>query len=206
MKGFKDSSNKFHPITQTKGVRKSRDQKAKQQGIRIERKAREIDGIDQVNSILPKNDIAISAIRTINELVRNKKFRTDPENITGKIDGRVMLDDYTVILNRIDEVERNSFGRGRVFRINNADFLELYLKRVARDAKEKGLLKNMKVDDLFFNAEFFTSREPDSPVLIRIKKNTTYAIAPFVDQEDLKKTVMKQVMKERTIEKELAGL
>ncbi len=37
MKGFKDSSNKFHPITQTKGVRKSRDQKAKTQGIRLQR-------------------------------------------------------------------------------------------------------------------------------------------------------------------------
>ncbi len=37
MKGFKDSSNKFHPITQSKGVRKSRDQKAKTQGIRLQR-------------------------------------------------------------------------------------------------------------------------------------------------------------------------
>jgi hypothetical protein len=35
MKGFKDSNNKFHPITQSKGVRKSRDQKTKVQGIRI---------------------------------------------------------------------------------------------------------------------------------------------------------------------------
>ena len=35
MKGFKDSNNKFHPITSTKGVRKSRDQKAKQDGVKI---------------------------------------------------------------------------------------------------------------------------------------------------------------------------
>jgi hypothetical protein len=40
MKGFKDSNNKFHPITQSKGVRKSRDQSAKITGVKIERKAR----------------------------------------------------------------------------------------------------------------------------------------------------------------------
>jgi len=38
MKGFKDSNNKFHPITQSKGVRKSRDQTAKTIGIRLKRK------------------------------------------------------------------------------------------------------------------------------------------------------------------------
>ncbi|MCP6727439.1 MAG: hypothetical protein KJI69_05520 [Patescibacteria group bacterium] len=37
MKGFKDSNNKFHPITQSKGVRKSRDQKVKQEGVRMKR-------------------------------------------------------------------------------------------------------------------------------------------------------------------------
>lgn len=42
MKGFKDSSNKFHPITDSKkGVRKSRDQSAKSQGVKLERKARD---------------------------------------------------------------------------------------------------------------------------------------------------------------------
>jgi len=35
MKGFKDSSGKFHPITEYKGVRKSRDQKAKTKGVKI---------------------------------------------------------------------------------------------------------------------------------------------------------------------------
>lgn len=38
MKGFKDSNNKFHPITQSKGVRKSRDQSTKTEGIRLKRK------------------------------------------------------------------------------------------------------------------------------------------------------------------------
>lgn len=45
MKGFKDSSNKFHPITDyKKGVRKSRDQSAKTQGVKITRNARVITG------------------------------------------------------------------------------------------------------------------------------------------------------------------
>jgi len=36
MKGFKDSNNKFHPITDNKkGVRKSRDQKVKTEGVKI---------------------------------------------------------------------------------------------------------------------------------------------------------------------------
>jgi len=41
MKGFKDKNNKFHPITDYKGVRKSRDQTAKSAGVKI-RKQRDI--------------------------------------------------------------------------------------------------------------------------------------------------------------------
>jgi len=41
MKGFKDSSGKFHPITDYKGVRKSRDQKTKTEGVKI-RKDRDV--------------------------------------------------------------------------------------------------------------------------------------------------------------------
>ena len=37
VRGFKDSNNKFHPITQSKGVRKSRDQSTKTEGIRMKR-------------------------------------------------------------------------------------------------------------------------------------------------------------------------
>lgn len=36
--GFKDSSGKFHPISTGKGVRKSRDQKAKQHGVKLRKK------------------------------------------------------------------------------------------------------------------------------------------------------------------------
>ncbi len=42
MKGFKDSNNKFHPITQSKGIRKSRDQSAKIDGVKIQRKKRSV--------------------------------------------------------------------------------------------------------------------------------------------------------------------
>jgi len=41
--GFKDSSGKFHPITTYKGVRKSRDQKAKTQGVRLKHVERIFD-------------------------------------------------------------------------------------------------------------------------------------------------------------------
>ncbi len=36
MKGFKDSSGKFHPIKDYKGVRKSRDQSSKTQGVKYD--------------------------------------------------------------------------------------------------------------------------------------------------------------------------
>ncbi len=45
--GFKDDSGKFHPITQSKGVRKSRDQKAKTKGVKVnKRKTRQIMQLD----------------------------------------------------------------------------------------------------------------------------------------------------------------
>jgi len=46
--GFKDKDGKFHPISSYKGVRKSRDQKAKQQGVKIKpRKQRMVAKIPQ---------------------------------------------------------------------------------------------------------------------------------------------------------------
>ncbi len=51
MKGFKDSSNKFHPITQTKGVRKSRDRKAKTKGIKIESRIRKKSAIAEETTL-----------------------------------------------------------------------------------------------------------------------------------------------------------
>lgn len=41
MKGFKDSSGKFHPITNNNGVRKSRDQTTKTEGVRMKRNQKE---------------------------------------------------------------------------------------------------------------------------------------------------------------------
>jgi len=43
LKGFKDSNNKFHPITSSKGVRKSRDQNSKQQGVKIRKQRTQND-------------------------------------------------------------------------------------------------------------------------------------------------------------------
>ena len=45
MKGFKDSSGKFHPISDSKGVRKSRDQSTKTQGVKLVRKARTVSNL-----------------------------------------------------------------------------------------------------------------------------------------------------------------
>ncbi len=50
LKGFKDSSGKFHPITDYKGVRKSRDQSAKLQGVKIDRKKRYKKDIEDIIS------------------------------------------------------------------------------------------------------------------------------------------------------------
>jgi len=45
MKGFKDSSGKFHPITEYKGVRKSRNQSTKTEGVKV-RKAKTQEWMD----------------------------------------------------------------------------------------------------------------------------------------------------------------
>ena len=47
MKGFKDKSGKFRPTENKNGVRKSRDQSTKTQGIKLERKARDSDFIEE---------------------------------------------------------------------------------------------------------------------------------------------------------------
>jgi len=65
MKGFKDSSGKFHPITEYKGVRKSRDSKEKTEGVKVERKARVITLLDMDDFTL---DIRIEQLQ--NEVQR----------------------------------------------------------------------------------------------------------------------------------------
>jgi len=51
MKGFKDSSNKFHPITDyKKGVRKSRDQKTKQEGVKIRKQRLTVSSSSKSNT------------------------------------------------------------------------------------------------------------------------------------------------------------
>ncbi len=52
MKGF-TKDGKFHPITEYKGVRKSRDQSTKEQGVKI-RKAREVKNWKQLDNYDPK--------------------------------------------------------------------------------------------------------------------------------------------------------
>ena len=59
-KGFKDSNNKFHPITDyKKGVRKSRDQKAKLEGVRMKRYARSDSSLEkmfEVKTVVTEKD------------------------------------------------------------------------------------------------------------------------------------------------------
>jgi len=56
MKGFKDSNNKFHPITQTKGVRKSRDQTAKTIGIRLKKDVKRKESLQDLIDWNVKHD------------------------------------------------------------------------------------------------------------------------------------------------------
>jgi len=74
LKGFKDSNNKFHPITQSKGVRKSRDQSTKTQGVKLVRKARTVSKVKRLPDVSINNE--------------NFSFRVDE----GKI--HLSLDDF----------------------------------------------------------------------------------------------------------------
>ncbi|MCP6727107.1 MAG: hypothetical protein KJI69_03725 [Patescibacteria group bacterium] len=62
MKGFKDSNNKFHPITIHKGVRKSRDQKEKTMGVRIRKEiaSHEFEDFEQHPTVDPAYGLNIA--------------------------------------------------------------------------------------------------------------------------------------------------
>lgn len=140
--------------------------------------------IDQdVNEL--KDDIEIT---TMQELIESPRLLSDDEHIVGKIDEDVNLTDYSPILTRIEEVDRSSNGRGRVLKIGKADYLELYLKKVAIDAYENGTLVTTNIEDLIFNAEFQQAdSNEERAVLIKLGNInfaiTTYLVAPFVMDE-----------------------
>jgi len=73
MKGFKDSSGKFHPITEHKGVRKSRDQKAKTKGVRMKRLTQlQVDEIKR--NVLPLDKHAIMMMKFHQGLAKRDRF------------------------------------------------------------------------------------------------------------------------------------
>jgi len=78
MKGFKDSNNKFHPITQSKGVRKSRDQTAKTQGIKIRKQREDVDE-ELVQKIIHIHD-ARGKGEPVETIIKEKPTR----NVAGK--------------------------------------------------------------------------------------------------------------------------
>jgi len=83
LKGFKDSNNKFHPITDyKKGVRKSRDQKAKTEGVKI-RKAR--------NSKLERQLFnEYEKLYKQQEVIRDLKHKMDKESMIRKTRGQTL--------------------------------------------------------------------------------------------------------------------
>lgn len=93
MKGFKDSSGTFHPITDYKGVRKSRDQKAKSTGIRFQKSSMKKE---------PKY-LTVERLRSFND---NTPFFSDRDNsywTVGKIWDRLEREDFS------NDSERNDW-------------------------------------------------------------------------------------------------
>jgi len=102
MKGFKDSSGKFHPITDYKGVRKSRDQSAKIQGVKIERKKRFLseDDVDRL-SHLELNAILID----VEKRWRKKELFSDEGDHKVIIFTCIEHPEYTFELHPMDDNE-----------------------------------------------------------------------------------------------------
>jgi len=101
LKGFKDSSGKFHPITDYKGVRKSRDQSAKTQGVRLKRS----DGsrIKKVEFKVWKFDDASPELQE-KILEKNRDINLGFDNYWAEYDGliydkKTKLADYDVFNN-----------------------------------------------------------------------------------------------------------
>jgi len=76
MKGFKDSNNKFHPITSSKGVRKSGDQSTKTEGVRMKRYAKLANVSDLSDFTL---DLRIQKLRSTKD---DLEFAKKAEGIT----------------------------------------------------------------------------------------------------------------------------
>ena len=93
MKGFKDSNNKFHPMTEyKKGTRKSRDQSAKTQGVRLKRKGQLFKPQESRNVMVTENEVIIWDDAGVEVAIWVKQeWEEDPESAIPAIRNAIRL-------------------------------------------------------------------------------------------------------------------
>jgi len=164
----------FHPHTKSKGVRKSRDQSAKIQGVRIERKARKVDEITITDE--ESHDIQ-NRIDLVMDKIKDEKIRRELEEIRDSVPCTCGRDDVKIRKQRASE---GAFTEEEFERMKNTGKLI--------DPKEKEFFRR-KVEKLLGNAylpPIMTFRDqrgdPERESMITIESEI-----PIIDRDVLNK-------------------
>lgn len=207
LKGFKDSKKKFHPITEYKGVRKSRDQSAKTKGIRNSIGIRKKSEFEQFLENMD-NPQAFYLGR-LDTILQDPKLEMTPDHVVAKIKGKIGKPIFEYRMTDKLKLKPNSDPdptHGKIYWDfpSNTDVTEKSLKRIAVDAHREKLISNSRVNTLLNKAEFQTHKErANRPIIISIK-DTNWIVAPYdkAYAEELQREMMKAVVAEHKAEHE----
>ncbi len=187
MKGF-TRDHKFIPMTDYKKVRKSRDQRAKTIGVRLARENNNVVG------------------KALEKLRKTSDFEISPDHTWGYTETKPRLPTYGIgvaFAQDTKDINEKTHRFGKEGRGNRAFTTELgedRLKEVLEDAKKEHLIFEFAtVRDLIIDSQIITSTEKDRPVILKLterERERYYLIAPRVDQSQLQKAVMAQVVRE----------
>ncbi len=153
MKGFTDKKGKFHPITDYKGVRKSRDQTTKTQGVKVQRKR--LSGYDRwVTSAPPdpeqealENIVSGNTNLSAEEIAKIKPSWWDDNDSLGDVFSikiiQKKLTQEREMNEYFDEEARKHGRKARIFQ-DDPDAVSKLEVKLAKLEKEKAYWKGLK--------------------------------------------------------------
>ncbi|MCP6727114.1 MAG: hypothetical protein KJI69_03760 [Patescibacteria group bacterium] len=148
MKGFKDSNNKFHPISNNKkGTRKSRDQSTKSTGVKIESRIRKKSAIaEETNFDMAIDRLKKSLLEGLNEnqwspdLQRLKNVTWDVDVTYSGSHGTSDSEYFTI----------TAFYKG----VGSVEYQEAFSNDDWFDTSDKKLTKRIETDSDFAEKEY----------------------------------------------------
>ncbi len=149
--GYKDKHNKFHPISNSKGVRKKRNKSVKTEGVRIRKRVqtkkqikKEIE--DQVPATMLENEVK--------EIQREQRLDEKiPKELSNTVKGFDAKEWEDVARSKIKSVKEEKFEGMNVIAVkfeNGEEWFEFKNRRDENDFIEDGFkkaVKNGKLDD-----------------------------------------------------------